>query len=167
MKISEHINYKEATGSPTAIRKGIDNTPNPIILKRMQLVANKVFEPLRNHFNVPIKVESFYRCEELNIAVGGSKYSQHQKGEAIDIDDDFGGLTNSEMFYYIANNLKFDQLIYEAGNGNNAGWIHVSYKKSGNRNKISIMYISKGFQRYKHFKNVKDFNNFKDKIYNT
>ena len=156
---------KEAVWSPTAARLGILNEPSSEQLQRMLLVANKVFEPLRNHFNVPIKIESFYRSMELNHIIGGSKYSQHMKGQAIDIDDDYGHITNTEMFEYIVNNLDFDQIIFESWDGNDAGWIHVSYKKTGNRKKISIMFKSKGYNKYKHFYNLEDFNNFKFKLY--
>mgnify|MGYP005824537821 CR=1 FL=1 len=45
--ISEHISYKEGTNSITAIRRGIDNTPNDEQLDNMELIAEKVFEPLR------------------------------------------------------------------------------------------------------------------------
>lgn len=165
MKISEHISYKEATRSITALRKGIVNIPDNNQLENMKRVANKIFEPLRNNFKVPIKVESFFRSYKLNKIIGGSKNSQHMKGEAIDIDDDFGGLRNSGMFYFIADNLTFDQLIWEFGNNNSPAWIHVSYKKTGNRNKISIAYKKKNKTYYKHFYNVNDFILFKETIY--
>ncbi len=84
--ISKHITLDEATKSPTAIRNGIDNTPSVEVAKNMILVANKVFEPLREWYGKPIRVNSFYRCEELNKLVGGSKTSDHVKGMAIDMD---------------------------------------------------------------------------------
>ena len=87
-KISKHISYEEATYSTTAKRLGIDNTPDDFQLASMVLVAEKVFEPLREHFCVPIGVTSFFRSEPLNTALRGSKTSSHMKGEAIDIDGD-------------------------------------------------------------------------------
>jgi hypothetical protein len=167
MRISKHISYREATRSVTAERKGYDNTPNAEQLENMKLLAKEVFEPLREHFNKPIKVESFFRCYKLNKAIGGSKNSQHMKGEAIDIDDDFGGLTNADMFYYIADHLKWDQLIWEFGDNVNPGWIHVSYKESGNRNKISIAYKVGKRTYYKHFYELYDFIIFKEGLYNS
>lgn len=164
--ISKHISYREATRSITAERLGINNIPNPEQLENMQLVAKEVFEPLRKSVNKPIKVESFFRCYKLNKAIGGSRNSQHMKGQAIDIDDDFGGTTNADMFYYIADNLKFDQLIWEFGSNVNPGWIHVSYKKTGNRNKISIAYKVGRRTYYKHFYKVEDFIIFKEGLYN-
>lgn len=164
-QISKHISYMEGTRSLTALRKGIDNTPNAEQLNNMILVAKEVFEPLRNHFNKPIKVESFFRCSKLNKAIGGAKYSQHMKGQAIDIDDDFGGMTNADMFYFIADNLGFDQLIWEFGDHVNPGWIHLSYNPLGNRNKISIAYKNGKRTYYKHFYDLRDFMIFKDQLY--
>ena len=86
-KISKHITYKEATRSVTALRLGIENVPNDYELQNMELIAEKVFEPLRKAVNGPIKINSFFRCEELNKAIGGSSKSQHCQGRAIDIDD--------------------------------------------------------------------------------
>lgn len=136
--ISKHITYLEAVTSQTAIRKGIDNTPTPGALQNMKLVAQKVFEPLRTHFNIPIRISSFYRSEALNKAVGGSKTSQHRTGEAIDIQGT-GTLTNKMIFDYIKDNLVFDQLIWEYGDSKNPAWVHVSF--SAKKNRKQILYI--------------------------
>ena len=133
MRISTHISYEEATRSSTAIRKGIDNTPNNEQLANMALVAFRVFEPLRAFYGVPIAVNSFFRSVELNRAVGGSSSSQHCKGQAIDIDDTLGGVTNRMMFEYIKDNLEFDQLIWEFGDMHNPAWVHFSYDGEHNR----------------------------------
>ena len=85
--ISEHISYSEAIKSSTAIRRGIENTPTEYNLQNMSQVAEKVFEPLREWVKGPIKITSFFRCEELNKAIGGSSRSQHCEGRAIDVDD--------------------------------------------------------------------------------
>lgn len=127
VKISKHISYKEATRSATALRLGIDNVPNEYELQNMEIVAKKVFEPLREAVNVPIKINSFFRSEKLNKAIGGSSKSQHCQGRAIDIDDVYGNVSNAYMFYYIKDNLDFDQLIWEFGTDDNPDWVHVSY----------------------------------------
>lgn len=127
MRISKHISYKEATQSQTATRLGIPNVPSQYDVQNMQLLAEKVFEPLREFFDVPIYVSSFYRSKELNQAIGGSSRSQHCEGRAIDLDDVYGGVTNAEIFQFIANILDYDQLIWEFGNDENPAWVHVSY----------------------------------------
>ena len=137
MKISNHISYQEAIRSNTATRKGIDNTPGDYEVTNMVGVAENIFEPLRQWVGGPIKINSMFRCEELNTAIGGSSRSQHCQGRAIDIDDTFGHKTNAEMFNYIKENLNFDQLIWEFGTNDNPDWVHVSYvSKEENRNRI-------------------------------
>ena len=126
-KISKHISYKEGTRSITALRKGINNIPNDYELANMETIAANIFEPLRKWVGGPIKINSFFRCEELNTAIGGSSNSQHCQGRAIDIDDTYGHKTNAEMFEYIRTNLNFDQIIWEFGTDTNPEWVHVSY----------------------------------------
>ncbi len=135
--ISKHISEKEATKSVTALRLGIDNTPDGDTLNNMRVLAEKVFEPLREWVGGPIKINSFYRSSALNEAIGGSTRSQHCKGQAMDIDDIYGYKTNKEMFEWIKENLDFDQMIYEFGSESNPDWVHVSYvSEDKNRNKI-------------------------------
>ena len=131
--ISKHISYKEATFSNTAVRKGIDNTPNADQLANMKLLAEMVFEPLRIWYGKPIKISSFFRSKALNKAVGGSFTSQHVTGQAIDIDRD---LDNKRLFDYICTKLKFTQLIWEFGNDENPDWIHISYDKNNLKGEI-------------------------------
>jgi hypothetical protein len=126
-RISEHISYREAIKSNTASRLGIDNTPSDYEITNMVGVAFNVFEPLRKYVGGPIRINSFYRCKELNRAIGGSSRSQHCEGRAIDLDDTLGYKTNAEMYQYIKENLSFDQLIWEFGDDTNPDWIHVSY----------------------------------------
>jgi len=94
-----------------------------------------VFEPLREWVDAPIKVNSMFRSLELNTALKGSKTSSHMKGEAMDITS-MGGKSNLEMFYYIKDNLCFDQLIWEFGK--EPKWLHVSYNKDNNRQQVLV-----------------------------
>ena len=147
--ISKHISYKEGTYSITAIRKGIDNTPNNDQLLNMGSIAEEVFEPLRAYVGGPIKINSFFRCPELNTAIGGSSKSQHCKGQAVDIDDTFGRMTNAEMYIFIKDNLEFDQIIWEFGNDDNPDWVHVSYvSPEDNRNRCLKAYRENGKTKY-------------------
>ena len=133
-KISKHISEREATESYTAKRKGIENIPSDYQLTNMVVIAENIFEPLREWVGGPIKINSFFRSQELNKAIGGSSKSQHCEGRAIDIDDVYGRRSNAEMYNYIKNNLDFDQLIWEFGTDDNPDWVHVSYVSvDGNR----------------------------------
>ena len=105
-EISKHISYNEATFSATAKRLSIDNTPNQMTLEAMQLLAEKVFEPLREWYGKPIRVNSFYRSSALNKAVGGSRSSQHILGQAIDINavsKSENGLITLKTIYCLTN----------------------------------------------------------------
>ena len=147
--ISKHISYKEGVYSNTALRRGIENEPNKEQLANMKLIAEKIFEPLRSYVGGPIKINSFFRCPELNTAIGGSKTSQHCKGQAMDIDDTFGRCTNAEMYEFIKEHLDFDQMIWEFGNDDNPNWVHVSYvSPDKNRNRCLKAYKDKGKTKY-------------------
>ena len=150
MIISKHRSYKEATRSITAKRLGVENTPSEEHTTNMQILAEKVFEPLRSHVGKPICINSMYRSGDLNKAIGGSKTSQHCKGQAMDIDDKYGHATNAEMFEFIKDNLSFDQLIWEFGTNDNPDWIHISYvSEEENRNIMLEAYKNKGRTAYK------------------
>lgn len=136
MQLSKNLSLAEVIRSESAKRKGISNTPNEEHLKQLTLLAQYVFQPIRDHFLVPIHISSGYRSPELNKAVGGSSTSQHSKGQAIDIDNDNSKITNKQIFEFIKNNLDFDQLIWEFGNEANPDWVHVSYVKGKNRKQI-------------------------------
>ena len=135
MKISPHLSLAELTRSQTAKRNGIDNTPTAEHLENFKILAEMVFEPIREHFKTPIFISSGYRSKALNAFIKGSASSQHCKGQAIDIDMDGGNgeVTNRMIFDFIKNKLDFDQLIWEFGTDFNPDWVHVSYVKGKNR----------------------------------
>lgn len=155
-RISKHISYMEAVASATASAEGIANKPNEAQLEAMKIVANNVFEPLREYFKVPIKVSSFFRSEELNHAVGGSDRSQHLEGEAMDLDGRYyGGVSNKRLFHFIVANLEFDQVIAEYGDEDTDYlWVHVSFNSDGNnrgeikRKKVSRPYELLGIKQF-------------------
>ena len=150
MRISEHISYKEGTYSRTAFRLDIKNNPDENQMYYMQLLAEEVFEPLRTYVNGPIKINSFYRCRQLNKAIGGSTKSQHCYGQAMDIDDTYGKMTNAEMYHFIKEHLDFDQMIWEFGDDENPDWVHVSYvSPEENRNRCLKAYKENGKTKYK------------------
>jgi len=135
MQLSKHLSLAEIMRSETAKRKGISNMPTEEHLANFKLLAEKVFEPIREHFKVPIHISSGYRSKALNTAVKGSLSSQHCSGEAIDIDMDGTSITNAQIFNYIKDNLNFDQMIWEFGTDKNPDWVHVSYESTGKQRK--------------------------------
>ena len=138
MNLSAHVSLAEFCHSDTAKRQGIDNTiVDPVHLASAKLLCEKVFEPIRAHFKVPIHISSGYRSNALNRAIKGANSSQHCMGQAMDIDaDKYGGISNKEIFDYIRMNLEWDQLIWEFGTDDNPDWVHVSF---GPRNRKQIL----------------------------
>ena len=145
MKLSENFSLGELLKSQTAERKGIDNKPSdPSIIVNLQVLCEKVLQPVRDEFNSPVVINSGYRCKKLNTAIGGSKKSQHCFGEAADIE--VPTLSNRDLAEWIKNNLDFDQLILEFYNGKDprSGWVHVSYKNKDDNRKQCLTINKQG-----------------------
>ena len=144
MNLSKNLTLKEVTKSDTAICKGVSNEPNAEQLENLKVLANEVFQKIRDHFGVPIKVTSGFRSEALNKLIKGSKTSDHMKGCAIDIDmDGTPDITNAQVFNFIKDNLTFRQLIWEFGDNNNPDWVHVAYVKGDNKKQV-LRAVKKG-----------------------
>ena len=143
------------TKSRTALRRGIDNSPTQEHIENMKALAENIFQPIRDHFGVPIYISSGYRSETLNKAIGGSKTSQHSKGQAIDLDRDARSQPdNSDLFIFVKDNLDFDQMIWEFGTDKNPAWVHISYNPyRKQRNQLLVAYKdSNNRTRYKQWK---------------
>jgi hypothetical protein len=126
MNLSANFTDKELTRSDTALRLGIDNTPDAEILKNLKLLCEKVLQPVRDHFG-SVTVNSGFRSSAANIATGGSKTSDHCLGRAADIE--IPGIPNAELAQWIMDNLEYTQLILEFYTPGipDSGWVHVSY----------------------------------------
>ncbi len=151
MKLSKNLSLSEVIKSNTAIKNGIDNNPTEEHLKALKTIANEVFQPIRDYFDVAIYVSSGYRSKALNSVIKGSATSQHCKGEALDLDADvYRGVTNKEIYNYIKDNLDFDQLIWEFGTDDEPNWVHVSYTtKKANRKMLLKAYKVNNKTHYK------------------
>jgi hypothetical protein len=143
MNLSKNLSLAEMISSESAKRNGIKNEPTAEHLENMKKLATNVFQPIRDHFNVPIHISSGYRSLALNKAIKGSLSSQHLLGQAIDIDMDGTDVTNAKIFNYIKDNLVFDQLIWEFGTDKNPDWVHVSYESKGKQRKQVLKAIKK------------------------
>ena len=127
MKLSRNFSLGELTKSQTALRMGIDNNPTPEDLYNLHLLCDNILQPLREHYGRPVTISSGYRSEDLCVAIGSSRKSQHAKGQAADFE--VMGVDNKEVAKWIRDVLDFDQLIlefYKDGEPN-SGWIHCSY----------------------------------------
>ena len=147
MQLTQHFTLEELTKSQTGDRLGIDNLPGSDALDCLKVLCARVLEPLRVHYG-PIFINSGYRCPDLNKAVGGASTSQHCLGQAADIE--VAGVANGDLAAWIAANLDFDQVILECYRKGqpNSGWVHVSYKTSGNRKEQLTAAVSSGKMVY-------------------
>lgn len=137
MRLSKNFTLSEITRSSTAKRKGIDNTPSDKHLQNLQLLITNLIQPIRDELG-PIRVTSGYRSPRLNRSIGGSKKSQHCKGQALDLQFwQDGRMVNKKVYDFIINSdLKFDQMINEF----DFSWIHLSYNHKHNRGVIVEAY---------------------------
>ena len=133
MNLSKSFTLNELTKSQEATRLGIDNTPNEEQIQNLKILCEKILQPLRDFYGMPVSVSSGYRSVALCEAIGSSSKSQHTKGEAADFE--IFGVPNKEVAEFIVKNLTYDQCILEFWNENepNSGWVHCSYSSNGNR----------------------------------
>lgn len=140
MQLSDHFTLAELCKSQEAVRRDIDNTPDPEtsdgreVIESLRRVCQEILEPVRNHFGKPFSPSSGYRSPALNTAIGGAKTSQHMKGQAADFE--VPGVPNHELAAWVRDNLDYDQLIleYYIPGQPSSGWVHCSVKAAGNRN---------------------------------
>lgn len=154
-RISEHLDLSEMTRSDTAKRLGISNMPTPEHIENFKKFAEHCFEPIRNHFRVPIHISSGYRSKELNDATpGSSKTSDHAVGRAADIDMDnsSNGVTNNDIFHWAIANLKFKQVIAEYPVNGLLSWVHISYDENNLKNEVLICVKKDGKPHYLPYK---------------
>lgn len=136
MNLTKNFTLAEMTKSETALRHGIDNTPGEAEIAALKLLAEKVLQPVRDHFGKGVKVNSAYRSPAANQKVGGSPTSDHCRGQASDIE--IPGVPNAELAEWIRDNLEFRQLILEFYTPGvpDSGWVHVSYVADDNKKQV-------------------------------
>lgn len=130
MNLTKNFTLHEMTRSDYAIRNGMSNIPNKQQIVNLKILCEKVLQPIRDHYDKPVIINSGFRDPLLNSAIGGSRTSDHCKGMAADIE--IPGITNFDLAVWIRNNLNFKQVILEFYNPNDeySGWVHVSYDQS-------------------------------------
>ena len=135
MQLSKHFKLEEFEKSMTATRKGIENKAGSGEIKNLTDLCYNVLEPCRAKFEKPIRISSGYRSEELCVAIGSKKTSQHALGMAVDME--IPSESNLKVALWLQNNVDFDQLILEYYTGEaNSGWIHVSFHEGNNRKQV-------------------------------
>jgi zinc D-Ala-D-Ala carboxypeptidase len=127
MQLTNNFSLAEMVKSDTALRHDMDNTPGEAEIANLKTLCEKVLQPVRDKFQTGVKVNSGFRHPEVNAKVGGSKTSDHCKGQAADIE--IPGIANADLAVWIMDNLTYTQLILEFYTPGvpDSGWVHVSY----------------------------------------
>ena len=133
MKLSENFTLDELTKSQEATRLGIENIPNEEQIQNLKILCEKILQPLRDYYGMPLSISSGYRSVALCETIGSSAKSQHTKGQAADFE--IFGVANKDIADFIVKNFEYDQCILEFWNENepNSGWVHCSYSIESNR----------------------------------
>ena len=149
MRLTRNFTLHELTKSNTALRRGIDNTPDKEQIIKLRLLATHLLQPLRNAVG-SIRITSGYRSPELCVVLGSKITSQHTKAEAIDCQFVKRGKMDNLKIYkaLIDLDLEFDQCILEFGtppptvnkDTDYPAWIHLSWKINDNRKQVLVAY---------------------------
>jgi zinc D-Ala-D-Ala carboxypeptidase len=131
----------------TITNSHLPNTPTAAEIAHLQALVTNVLQPLRDLYGHPICVNSGFRSQAVNHAIGGATNSQHCTGEAADLET----ADNHAIFLLIRQFLPFDQLIWEGGNDRQPAWVHVSFRAERNRKEVLRMKVVGGKKRYESF----------------
>ena len=136
MKLTANFSLEELTKSETALRFDLDNEPNDEQLANLVALCECILQPVRDHFGKGVKVNSGLRTPEVNAKVGGSKTSDHCRGQAADVE--IPGVANADLAQWIVDNLEFRQVILEFYTPGipDSGWVHVSYNPADNKKQV-------------------------------
>jgi hypothetical protein len=136
--LSKNYNTKDFEKSNEATRLNINNTIAEFHIMNIKALVDNILEPCCIKFGFKIPISSGYRSLLLNTKIGGASNSEHCSGNAADLDLDMinSKYTNKDLFNYIKDNLKFRQLIWEFGDGDNPNWVHVSFNPKDNKKEI-------------------------------
>jgi uncharacterized protein YcbK (DUF882 family) len=142
MQLTNNFSLAEMVKSDTALRHDMDNTPGEAEIENLKRLCEQVLQPVREHFKTGVKVNSGFRHPDVNAKVGGSKTSDHCKGQAADIE--IPGIPNADLAKWITENLDFTQVILEFYTQGvpDSGWVHVSYDPQ-NLKKQSLTAVKK------------------------
>ena len=145
MQLTEHFSLEVLIASETAARAGIDNTPPDAIIVNLRALAEGL-ELVRKALNgKPVHVSSGYRCERLNVAIGGSRKSMHMQGLAADILCPAFGPPLEVCRAISAAGIETDQIIHEFGR-----WCHVAFAARDARPRRELLTIASLVRGYEH-----------------
>jgi hypothetical protein len=135
LKDTKYFKVSEILRSSTAKKHNIDNTPtDETIIDNINYTLNRLNE-IREQYGKPIYINSGYRCDELNVLVGGVKDSKHRLGLAVDLRWD------TDLIDFLIENCSFDKLIREKAG--KSKWIHLQFCRNIYKERRLVFNISK------------------------
>jgi zinc D-Ala-D-Ala carboxypeptidase len=148
VNLTKNFTFEEMTKSETALRFIMGNHPGDTELQNLIILCEEVLQPIRNHYNRGVKVNSGYRHPLVNAKVGGSPRSDHCKGMAADIE--IPGIANADLAQFIMDNLNYTQVILEFYTPGipDSGWVHVSYNAYDLKKQVLTARVKDGKTEY-------------------
>ena len=142
MEKPKYFTLEELLTSSTARQRSIENLPSWTIVENLKELA-LFLDDIRVAWGSGVKVNSGFRNEKLNVAVGGVLNSVHRLGFAADIVPSNGKF--DEFVEFLKKYLRdknFDQCIIET-NKKGGRWVHIAiYSPTGlQRKKIVNMSV--------------------------
>ncbi len=135
--VSKHFSLKEVTTTNT----GINNSIHEEDLPNIQFTAEQMEKVREVLGGYPIRVNSWYRNEQVNRLVGGVPDSAHRRGYAVDFTCAGFGDVTAVCKAIAASGLQYDQLIWEYGS-----WVHISFSPRMRRQNLWIKSKAQGYQ---------------------
>ena len=145
-RLSEHFTLDEICKTSAKTQDG--NIPSHVHIENLKRLCGWLEELRRRWNNIygegddPIIINSGYRSEAVNKAVGGVKGSNHLTGCAADIR--VAGIEQLIRYATILldisdlNNEDFDELLIERS-PKGSYWLHFAVRPSGNRRKVRLI----------------------------
>lgn len=131
MRLSKNFSLDELTVTSTSA----SNEPLSIHRKNLLYLCQYLLQPIRDEFG-RVDINSGYRSEGVNLAIGGSAASQHCNGEAADIRTPGADLW--KVYLWMLDNLSFGQCIFEEKGA--AKWIHISLPRFNKANQQALLF---------------------------
>lgn len=164
-KLSKHLTREKAEYTAT----GLPNRIPDELLPNIIWIGENIVDKIMDYFNLAVLdwIEIIYRSLKVNKKAGSTSSSWHLIAAAVDakLSNLKNHLTNSQLFYFVVNNCKFDRIIWEKGDKNNPQWVHIQGKPGPLRQEIGIHWVVNGEAKYKYFKTIQKFEQFKNQLY--
>ena len=124
--VSKHFTWAELTRTGSTELQAINREEAEQYRAALTALATTILEPIRAKFG-PLKVNSAFRGASVNAKVGGSKHSQHLKGEAADIVAPSVSVEELHRWIVTESGLPYGQCILEkTAPARPYSWVHVS-----------------------------------------